>query len=610
MKNKKQKTNNNNMFTSKFFNNNNNRINNTSKINTSKINTRRINTSRINTNINNNVSKSPFKYKLYSYLLIFLVIIVAPLGLIGFIIYKFTDKSNDDNSIEKNSIKDWLPNATDKDKLDRTETRGTIISCLLCANSLLQACLKAFGASSPMLLLLFGFIMTNVIGFMGDQGYGTDEGFGLYQIGKKVKNKSLDGISAAMKYIFGTLVSNKFWRYIITVFLDMFISAPLQSVIIAVLSPFLIKLSKLIPNMPFIVSGLLKFVLSNIDNVLQSFVAFITFLAYTNETRFKWAYASSDIDPSLLIASGTIKLAVTISGLVYLVSNITDGFNIVDIMDGSTVKTGSSMVDTLPRKLIFVIIIILLLTFGSMNESSFMNEKENKYRIGSLNDYKNSDYWQYNRDINKKYDSTLDNKEEICKIGINEVCETDKYGNLTVDTTNNKFEITHKDNQDLDNWINNTDNISTDIKKQWNLDQRPCYIPSKTYNEKCSVATFANTDDESKILEINKDTIAKPIRMAVFKHKIISKYDIMEKWMSGFVVFCGLLFIGVCLPFFPSKFIYNDNELHKAKLYKFLIILALCGGICFLCFILLSKKLDVQELEDKENELINESETK
>ena len=59
-------------------------------------------------------------------------------------------------------------------------------------------------------------------------------------------------------------------------FLDMFISAPLQSVIVAVCNPILQTLKNTIPVMPKLFGGMLGFVIKNFDNVLQTFVAFIT----------------------------------------------------------------------------------------------------------------------------------------------------------------------------------------------------------------------------------------------------------------------------------------------------------------------------------------------
>ena len=60
-------------------------------------------------------------------------------------------------------IDNWKPNVTDTEKISRTKNRGTIVSMILMTSALLQSLLKGMGASTVMLLLLYGFIMASVI---------------------------------------------------------------------------------------------------------------------------------------------------------------------------------------------------------------------------------------------------------------------------------------------------------------------------------------------------------------------------------------------------------------------------------------------------------------
>merc|ERR1740131_613291 len=60
------------------------------------------------------------------------------------------------------------------------------------------------------------------------------------------------------------------------------------------------------------------FVALNFPSILQSIVAFITFNAYTNQTRFAWAYAAATLDRDLRIPPGTIMLSTAIAGVLYL----------------------------------------------------------------------------------------------------------------------------------------------------------------------------------------------------------------------------------------------------------------------------------------------------
>ena len=60
------------------------------------------------------------------------------------------------------------------------------------------------------------------------------------------------------------------------------------------------------------------FVAMNYPSILQSIIGFITFNAYTNQTRFSWAYPSASLDRDLRIPPGTIMLSTAIAGVLYL----------------------------------------------------------------------------------------------------------------------------------------------------------------------------------------------------------------------------------------------------------------------------------------------------
>ena len=73
----------------------------------------------------------------------------------------------------------------------------------------------------------------------------------------------MKGIATRIKYILGTLSTKAFWRYVITVFLDMFISMPLQSIITSVANGMIVGLRNTVPYMPFGLSTLLSFISTN-----------------------------------------------------------------------------------------------------------------------------------------------------------------------------------------------------------------------------------------------------------------------------------------------------------------------------------------------------------
>ena len=267
------------------------------------------------------------------------------------------------NKTEEKTDKEKLDN-TKIDKIvttiqDRAGARGTIISILLSCSAIIQAILKGMGASEPRLLLLYGFIMAAVIGYMGDQSYGTDEGFSLFKMGTKYDN-IMTGVYLNLKFTLGKLVDDDFWRYVVTVFLDMFISGPLIGVILDMSNNFLKSMDKVKPNLPGKLSILLDFLIKNYDNVLQSFVGIITFQAYTNDTRFKWAYPSNVLDKSKLLNPDLIKISTVIAGLVFLLAY--------------SAKNNLPLVDSTNSKFLYLLIVIVLISAGSFKLYKFEKE--------------------------------------------------------------------------------------------------------------------------------------------------------------------------------------------------------------------------------------------
>jgi len=323
----------------------------------------------------------------------------------------------------------WNPEELDHKKLERTGDRGLIISTILFLSVVIQAIMKYCGASATPLLLFYGFFMAAVFGYMGDQGFGTDDGFGLYYIGKNTGsngklNKEFVGISCVLKYVLGKLFSPQFIRYIVTVFLDLFISMPIQSVISITAIPYIMIIKQSVPLFNFsIVQGLLQVIIRQFDNILQSVVYIATFLLYSNDTRFKWAYPGDDIEPSKLIQTSTIKLSTAIAGVVYLVSTIP---NNKYLSKGDTyLKAGDPLADRLDRKLYFVLFIILLISFCvvfykhifdkslylkfNTNLTNYNKEKDWKEhtnrKFDNNNLYKPAEFEVQKRDHNSKYPS-------------------------------------------------------------------------------------------------------------------------------------------------------------------------------------------------------------
>ena len=203
----------------------------------------------------------------------------------------------------------WQTNddATEAEKLSRTADRGLFVSIVIAILlNLIGAFMFYIKVREALVVTNYGFILGPVIGFMLDQGIGTDEGWKSF------------GSAAGFDYTFSSLIGGNFMRYIVTVFLDLFISNPLQDI----LKTQVVKIGVIdrLKNM----DGKNKwharydaFVAMNYPSILQSIVAFVTFNAYTNQTRFAWAYPGT-LARELRIPPGTIMLSAAIAGVLYL----------------------------------------------------------------------------------------------------------------------------------------------------------------------------------------------------------------------------------------------------------------------------------------------------
>ena len=237
--------------------------------------------------------------------------------------------------------------------------------------------------------------------------------------------------------------------------------------------------------------GFTKVLIRQTDKLLQSIVYILTFLLYSNDVRFRWAYSGDDIESSKLIQTPTIKLAVAISGVIYLVSSVANN-KYINKKNNYLLKAGDPLVDRLERKLYFVLFVIILIS--------------------------------------------------ICSIFYKKVFDESKYLKFNTYLTNYKKE------------------------KDWkNIKQR-------NFNNN---NLFKKADIEVQKRDLNSD---EPFR---------DKYYYIDHWKEGLGIFTIYSFIGLALPFLPSKMIYSDYEIQNASWFKFSIVLIIIvlfiGGIFFLC---------------------------
>ena len=287
-------------------------------------------------------------------------ILVFPLvGLVLAIVYIKSLLSDPDGNLWKTKKCD-----NQEKKLKRASTRGQIVSCSLMVLAIFQAFIKATNPPEKLLLTTYGFLFASVVGYIGDQMIGTDEGMSLYQH----KNKNISG-NWAYRYAMGTLGTGAFFRYMLTVFLDMFVSGCLIDIMMFLSKDMVKELS----NDQGAFGFYKRFVGGNFDNLMQSSVALITFLAYTNDTRFAWAYPSSTATYADIIPTPTIKLATTIAGIVYLIANVPKAESdkgktatkTREQYGGNLDEPGTSLADSIGSKFTYVMITLFLLSMGS-----------------------------------------------------------------------------------------------------------------------------------------------------------------------------------------------------------------------------------------------------
>lgn len=181
-------------------------------------------------------------------------------------------------------------------------------------------------------------------------------------------------------YVFKTLPTSNFFRFILTVLLDMFISDPLFKIMMTYANPmrkiltieganptdtkvaFKVNQNE-IEMLPTEGKGLnssySRFMSENLDTIVQSIVAVITFQAYTNDTRFNWAYPSVNVPKEKRISKYTMMLMVVVSAIVYLTASPVSVSNDTVTQDVLGIAQHKS-------KLVKVLFTIIMLTCGNM----------------------------------------------------------------------------------------------------------------------------------------------------------------------------------------------------------------------------------------------------
>ena len=265
--------------------------------------------------------------------------IVGIIGCISFIIKILANKKN----LSTNK------NAEPQDIVNRTQNRGMLVSLISAiVLNLVGIAMTKMNVPESMIITNYGFIFGPILGFLLDIGIGTDNGLTLFK----------ENLFKWFKYVLSNLVSGKFLRFILTVLLDLFISNPLQDIMKKVISPIVMKMGSM--------DKYTQFVSKNIPSLLQSIVGFITFNAYTNQTRFNWAYPGN-LPEKYLINSKVILLITSVVAVMFSMFYVNS--------------------NELPTKLIYSLVGILLAFglnfFGLDRSKEFKKEENNSLKINN-----------------------------------------------------------------------------------------------------------------------------------------------------------------------------------------------------------------------------------
>jgi len=203
----------------------------------------------------------------------------------------------------------WVLAATIQDPTDpmsaaitrsRNKQRGMAASLVSAASFSLSVngALDKFGLIDPSTSTVFiGMTLGGTWGFVLDNMFGSDEGFREY----------LWSTRGGMAYAMGSLYTERYGRYIVTILFDMFFTVIL----------FKLLYSRLVHAAGFTVKGR-EWIANGFTSAL---ISVVTFKVYANMTRFEWAYPSGTEDVREQWISGqTMLLATVIMNMVYLIT--------------------------------------------------------------------------------------------------------------------------------------------------------------------------------------------------------------------------------------------------------------------------------------------------
>ena len=189
------------------------------------------------------------------------------------------------------------PEASETDRTYRQQFRGVLTSIVASLLGLgAMAGMMSLGVPMDLIETNLSFLFMNVIGYQLDYSFATDNGLRRFAEGRVG-----EGFGAA----FSGLYDLSFIRFFLTVLLDMFISLPILEVLTTYSARFLPTLAG---------GGAYDRLLGHyLRPLMLSITLAVTFLAYSNMTRFQWAYPSENPDDKERISDSSFFVALAVS---------------------------------------------------------------------------------------------------------------------------------------------------------------------------------------------------------------------------------------------------------------------------------------------------------
>jgi len=211
--------------------------------------------------------------------------VAAVAFVVGLLMDDNTFSTNKDLNDEENSI--------------REKNRGMLMSILssIVMNAIGRTMIYV-GIPEGYIVINYGYVLAPVIGYLLDVGFATKAGL------LATKKGGVNGVMHAV----ASLASPQFFRYLITVLLDMFISSPIKDAVVY----YLKGLKSSIPENSFGYGQLLK---ANYPFLLGNIVEFTTYYAYINNTRYRWAYTTN---PKNRVPTDIVNMATAISASLFV----------------------------------------------------------------------------------------------------------------------------------------------------------------------------------------------------------------------------------------------------------------------------------------------------